>query len=179
MWQLECIFSGSLPSARDNLTGSTDHWHSCAWTPATADNIAVGMWSKQLARIPSCLSPCHNMCLWSSSASKRSPQPFPHALCGQLYFVARLFYLLKSFPNRQFVRDWGPGALKTEELEFRGRETNSLSREQKLVLNEEWRFAGFTECRPHLWPRVESICRQMMVLGREGWRDSGLGLLPV
>jgi len=59
--------------------------------------------------------------------------------------AARLFYLLGSFPSRQIVRYRGPGALKTEEWEFRGRETNTLSREQKLFQNEELGFAVHTK----------------------------------
>lgn len=110
---------------------------------------------------------------------KKWPQPFfSHASNGQVYNVARLFYLLRSFPSRQIVRYRGPGALKIEELEFRGRETNTLGREQKLFQNGEQSFAVHIGYPPHLRPGVKGICQQTMALGCVGWKDSASGLLP-
>lgn len=72
----------AFPPPRDQLVGSTDHRRSCAWTPDTTDNIAVGMWSKDLIRISSCLSPCYNMHLWFflKKETNKRPQFFTRAL---------------------------------------------------------------------------------------------------
>lgn len=161
MWQLECIFPGSFPSARHHLTGSTEHWHSCAWTPATADNIAVSMWSEQLARLLSCLSPCHKMCLWSSSALERSPQPFCRALGGQVYYVARLLCL----PKQTMCK--GLGSRSTGNRGIGVQRQGNKHLQQRAEINSKWRPEV---CCPHWMPASCQVWWK-----RHLWADDGVG----